>query len=527
MKKMVFFTILLLSLAAADEGWHIEVIDTGYLTGIRNTIDITSTGEPRMLYSKYYGGGNFYEIIYAYWDGYEWKKDVVDIGTCCNCSLSIDSLDRPHITYIDGSNKLVYAYHDGSEWQIHQFGWGAPFGYLEIEIDSNNQPHIGYQAAYLMYLYWDGEEWQRETVDSSDVAGGCSMELDSYDYPHFSYMVRGDDYDNYVTYTWWDGFDWNSETIGEVYLLYSVSDIDIDKEDKPHICYIDSIGDYIFYTHLIDGEWQTDFLDSGSYTNHLSVETDAQNNPHVAYSDGNYIKYAYWDGIEWQYTQVDQHGHEGDWCSLVLDSEDNPHISYSDRENSLFKYAWYGEDLGVGVNDLAARADDEGILVNWFYDGPTSASLKLLRASGEESWIGATSYSLPVKANKYLDRGVMPGVEYRYWLEVTEEDGSVHRFGPTEPVTIPPGSGSVTLSEPYPCPATGRVTLEYAIPEATHVELVVYDLAGRRVETLVDGEECAGRHAVDWDTSSVSPGVYLYSLATESAALTRRLVVTR
>ncbi|MBD3400637.1 MAG: T9SS type A sorting domain-containing protein, partial [Candidatus Coatesbacteria bacterium] len=63
--------------------------------------------------------------------------------------------------------------------------------------------------------------------------------------------------------------------------------------------------------------------------------------------------------------------------------------------------------------------------------------------------------------------------------------------------------------------------------EAQRVSLSVYDLAGRRVDVLSEGELPAGRHAVSWNCSAASAGVYLLRLETQGAALSRRVVVGR
>ena len=86
---------------------------------------------------------------------------------------------------------------------------------------------------------------------------------------------------------------------------------------------------------------------------------------------------------------------------------------------------------------------------------------------------------------------------------------------------------SLTLAQSYPNPAAGLARIEFSLPAAAEVELTVYDLAGRRVDTLVDGPLAAGRHAVAWDAATVSPGVYLYRLTTPDDILTRRLVIAR
>jgi hypothetical protein len=51
------------------------------------------------------------------------------------------------------------------------------------------------------------------------------------------------------------------------------------------------------------------------------------------------IKYAYWDGSEWQIQTVDSEGYVGPYTSIVLNIGDAPHISYYDESNGALKYA--------------------------------------------------------------------------------------------------------------------------------------------------------------------------------------------
>jgi hypothetical protein len=62
------------------------------------------------------------------------------------------------------------------------------------------------------------------------------------------------------------------------------------------------------------------------------------------------------------------------------------------------------------------------------------------------------------------------------------------------------------------------------------VELRVYDLAGRLVRTLVDGEQPPGLHEVAWDARGarggrVAAGVYFYRLRVGEGTAARRLIV--
>ncbi len=64
----------------------------------------------------------------------------------------------------------------------------------------------------------------------------------------------------------------------------------------------------------------------------------------------------------------------------------------------------------------------------------------------------------------------------------------------------------------YPNPFNARAIISYALPRVSDVTIEIYDLLGRRVETLVDGKKQPGYHQVAWDAGSYSSGIYFYKL---------------
>jgi hypothetical protein len=76
------------------------------------------------------------------------------------------------------------------------------------------------------------------------------------------------------------------------------------------------------------------------------------------------------------------------------------------------------------------------------------------------------------------------------------------------------------LHPAYPNPFNPRTTLRYDLPENSRVKLMIYDLLGRKVRTLVQGEETAGFKQAVWDGTDdggrpVAAGVYLYIFQAE------------
>lgn len=83
------------------------------------------------------------------------------------------------------------------------------------------------------------------------------------------------------------------------------------------------------------------------------------------------------------------------------------------------------------------------------------------------------------------------------------------------------------LEQNYPNPFNPTTTISYSIKEPADVELLVYDLLGRRVAVLVDEHHAAGRYEVAFDASGLSSGVYLYTLRAGSFTQTKRLVLLK
>ena len=96
----------------------------------------------------------------------------------------------------------------------------------------------------------------------------------------------------------------------------------------------------------------------------------------------------------------------------------------------------------------------------------------------------------------------------------------------------PGGTQALSLARSRPNPAFGSAAIAFTLPRAGHARLAVYDLAGARVRTLVDGETPAGNGAVVWDGRDshgdpVRSGAYFYRLEFDGRTVTRRLVLMR
>jgi hypothetical protein len=88
------------------------------------------------------------------------------------------------------------------------------------------------------------------------------------------------------------------------------------------------------------------------------------------------------------------------------------------------------------------------------------------------------------------------------------------------------------LFQSRPNPMVKGASIRYQLAQESEVTLVVYNVAGERVRTLVRGKEKAGYYTATWDGKGdqggrVASGVYFYRLDAGGFVKTRKMVVTR
>lgn len=88
------------------------------------------------------------------------------------------------------------------------------------------------------------------------------------------------------------------------------------------------------------------------------------------------------------------------------------------------------------------------------------------------------------------------------------------------------------LDQNYPNPFNPTTNITYQLPESASVKLVVFDLLGREVRTLFDGELGAGSHTAVWDGwdmagRAVASGTYLYRLSAGGRVVTRSMMLLK
>ncbi|PID58709.1 MAG: hypothetical protein CR986_07560 [Ignavibacteriae bacterium] len=123
------------------------------------------------------------------------------------------------------------------------------------------------------------------------------------------------------------------------------------------------------------------------------------------------------------------------------------------------------------------------------------------------------------KLNNYTT-GIAPRrIVFEYKLEVSVKESQVI-------------AADFKLEQNYPNPFNPTTVIEYTIPsnmkrEMSNVKLIVYDILGNKVATLVDKQQSSGSYQVKFDGSNLASGIYFYKLQTGNFNQIRKMMLLK
>jgi hypothetical protein len=192
-------------------------------------------------------------------------------------------------------------------------------------------------------------------------------------------------------------------------------------------------------------------------------------------------------------------GNNGDWCRSVRQTSDGGYVLGA---NTCFS--------GVGECDFwIVKTDADGDSV-WSraFGGNGLEDCHSVQQTSDGGYI------LAGYTHSFGDG------DYDFWLVKT---------GPELPVEPRENSVPVeyALCQNYPNPFNPSTQIAYELTKAGHVSLIVYDVLGREVGTLVDEVQSAGSHYSTFDGSGLASGVYLYRFQAGDFVATKKMVLLR
>jgi hypothetical protein len=175
-----------------------------------------------------------------------------------------------------------------------------------------------------------------------------------------------------------------------------------------------------------------------------------------------------------------------------------------------------------------------GVRIEWNIDVPENAGeapggFNVYRRDHNEDYYRLnTAGPLSPQSRSFLDTTARPGRSYEYRVGVIADGAEIMSTSAT--VTMAPGN--LALHQNSPNPFNPSTTIGFELDTRDHVTLVVYDAAGRRVRTLIDGPRDPGYGEAVWDGrsdagSTVGTGIYIYRLTAGKRSLSRKMLLLK
>ncbi|HET7250945.1 MAG TPA: hypothetical protein VFI79_13930 [Gemmatimonadales bacterium] len=489
--------------------WATEQVDSNTTSaGIAfPCIAADNAGDPAVAYKDLTQN----DLKYAHRSGAGWVVETVDTAGNVGSypSLAFDGRGNPHIAY--GLNagpvgKLRYAHKYNGNWitaTVDSMNGALVGRYPSIAIDPMGNPHIAYEGtplaydattASLLYATLAGGDWSSELVE--DVLAGTgsdifpSLAFASDGKPHIAY------YSNVLQHTYKDALGWHDEVVSTETYSGFVPSIAIDADGMVHIAhslYDNSDPDHLKY-HFRYSSSAVELSSpapgaSWPVAARRSVVWDGGGLVDVALSTDGGLTYSTMatgvGGGRYQLT-VPNVGSDAKYCKVKITRAVPKSVAVSD---SFFTITAY---VSAGVFSITLGDEGSGAWLQWTSD-PAPADLAgfIVRASGDEA---AWQTVMPLaRVTQYFDPAGREGEYYRLY--------SVNNAG-TEQLIGQERLAAPRMIRAYPVPfgkAGLTVELHLAAKAELPADVAVYDIAGRRIATILHGQVTSARTLVPWN----------------------------
>jgi hypothetical protein len=180
----------------------------------------------------------------------------------------------------------------------------------------------------------------------------------------------------------------------------------------------------------------------------------------------------------------------------------------------------------------ASAASGKKINLSWSASGFTNGQFRIERSSSSTNW----SYYATSKTSTYSDTGLTALTKYYYRVRAENALGNSD-YSNTANATTTNIQANTTLSlnyelQNYPNPFNPSTQINYSIPKPSQVKLVIYDMIGREIETIVDEYQNAGVYHYTWKAAGINgqqlaSGTYLLRLSAGDYSQTLKLLLIK
>ena len=201
--------------------------------------------------------------------------------------------------------------------------------------------------------------------------------------------------------------------------------------------------------------------------------------------------------------------------------------------SSFSDFALAGNDnpLPVELASFVSSVSGNNVTLNWSTASENNNSgfdIERSIVNGQWSKIGnvaGNGTSTVSQSYTFTDRNLSTG-KYNYRLKQTDFNGNFEYFNLSSEVSIGVPA-KFELSQNYPNPFNPTTKISFALPNDGKVSLKIYDMTGKEVMLLVNEVKTAGYYSVSFNASSLTSGVYFYTLSADNFTATKKMMLVK
>ena len=182
-------------------------------------------------------------------------------------------------------------------------------------------------------------------------------------------------------------------------------------------------------------------------------------------------------------------------------------IEYCDYVNCII----YAQDLNTQYLGITSQNQfDSESIINDFGDYGSEF------INGSDSDPNLDSEFKPI-SEPLVDKGLDLSEFFNYDLDgILRPQGLAWDIGAYEYTTATAINSDPTkeirLLQNYPNPFKSNTSIAYSLPENSDVDISLYNVTGRKVQTLYEGHQIAGEHTLDVELNNIEAGVFFFKL---------------
>lgn len=150
-------------------------------------------------------------------------------------------------------------------------------------------------------------------------------------------------------------------------------------------------------------------------------------------------------------------------------------------------------------------------------------------SEGNSTWtkigfVQSSGNSTVPREYSFTDSKLKTG-SYSYRLRIVDLDG---KFAYSNEINVEIESpASFSLLQNYPNPFNPSTIIKYKTPVSGNISLIIYDVLGNEVETLVNEFKVAGEYEIEFSNANLTSGVYYYQFRTPTFAETKKMMLLK